>query len=204
METLCAMVAPRALLINASKEDFFPIEGTRVVYQTAQKVFAAAGVPENVAMFEGEGGHAYPKQKREEAYRFIARFFGTGAKPEPSIDPVPESMLACTETGNIEDMGSKTLFDLIRDRTLELREGRAKRVAALPRDERKNRLREVLGIGRIDYVPDYSVETDDTAMNIRHVVFDYTASDGFVLSGEGFVNEDKQSCWLTVMASPLS
>ena len=204
METLCAMIAPRALLINASKEDFFPIEGTRVVYQTAKKVFTAAGVPDNVALFEGEGGHAYPKQKREEAYRFIARFFGTEPKPEPEIDPIPEVMLSCTETGNIEDMGSKTLFDLIRDRALELREGRAERVAALPRSELKNRLRQVLGIGRTDFVPGYNVKTDDTAMNIRDIVFEYTASDGFALSGEGFVNEDIQSGWLTVIASPLS
>ena len=63
-ETLCAMTAPRALLINASKEDFFPIAGTRVVYRTAKAVYTAAGAPDKTAMFEGEGGHAYPLQKQ--------------------------------------------------------------------------------------------------------------------------------------------
>ncbi|MCE5251382.1 acetylxylan esterase [bacterium] len=203
-ETLCAMIAPRALLINASKEDFFPIEGTRVVFDTAKKVYAAAGVPDNVAMFEGEGGHAYPLQKREEAYRFIARFFNTAPKPELPVDPIPEAMLSCTETGNIEDMGSKTFFDLVRTRALAIRQQRPERVASLSRENLREELRQVLGIDRFDYIPDFSVTSDTYTNGIRDVVFEYTASDGFNLTGEGMLNEAESSGWLTVIVSPLS
>ena len=202
-ESLCAMIAPRGLLINASKEDYFPIEGTRVVYETAKQVFAAAGVPDNIALFEGEGGHAYTKQKREEAYRFIARFFGTEPKPEPVIDPIPAAMLNCTETGNIEDAGSKTLFNLIRARAVELREGRASRVAALSRTEINDKLMNVLGIDRIDYTPELNVTSDSSQNSTRNIAFEYTASDGFNLSGVGYINEENSSGWFTVIVSPL-
>ncbi|MFC1574356.1 alpha/beta hydrolase family protein, partial [Candidatus Latescibacterota bacterium] len=202
-ESLCAMIAPRGLLINASKEDYFPVEGTRVVYETAKQVFEVAGVPDNVKLFEGEGGHAYTKQKREEAYRFIARFFGTEPKPEPEIDPIPSAMLNCTESGNIEDTGSKTLFDLIWARAVELREGRAGRVAALSRTEIKDTLINVLGIDRIDYTPELNVTTDSSQNSTRSIAFEYQTSDGFNLSGVGYINEEKSSGWFTVIASPL-
>ncbi|MFC1607767.1 alpha/beta hydrolase family protein [Candidatus Latescibacterota bacterium] len=203
MESLCAMIAPRALLINASKEDFFPIEGTRIVAETARKVFAVAGVPENVALFEGEGGHSYTQQKREEAHRFLARIFGTEPKPEPPIDNIPAAMLDCSESGNIEDAGSATLFDLIRDRAIELRDGRPERVASMPPGKLKSTLKQVLGIKTAEHVPTPDITSDNISTGIRSVNFGYTASDGFTLSGQGFLNTEKQSGWLTVIASPL-
>ena len=203
MESLCAMVAPRALLINASKEDYFPIEGTRLVAETARKVFAAAGVPDNVALFEGEGGHAYTRQKREEAHRFLARIFGTEPKPEPSFDTIPAALLNCSETGNMEDAGSATLFDLIRDRAIELRTGRPGRVASITPGELKSTLKQVLGIDTTGHVPSPDITSDTISTGIRSVLFEYDASDGFPLSGQGFLNTEKQSGWLTVIASPL-
>jgi len=204
METLCAMIAPRGLLINASKEDFFPIEGTRVVYETAKKIFDAAGVPDNVMLFEGEGGHAYTEEKRKEAYKFIARFFNTEPKPEPYIDPIPNVELNCTETFNMEDIGSKTLFDLIRSRAINLKQGRPERVASLSKTELKNQLRKVLGIDQTDYIPSLSIISDDYNNSIRNIIFEYNASDGFTLTGQGFLNESENSGWLTVIVSPLS
>ncbi|MBN1291779.1 MAG: acetylxylan esterase [Candidatus Latescibacteria bacterium] len=203
METLCAMIAPRGLLINASKEDFFPIEGTRVVYDMASKVFAAAGVPGNVALFEGEGGHAYTEEKRGEAYKFLSKFFGTEPKTEPSIDPIPAEELNCTETFNMEDIGSKTLFDLIRNRALELRQGRPERIASMSRSELKNVLKQALGIDRINYIPQLDIVSDNYSNNTRNIVFKYNASDGFPLTGEGFTRTDTPDR-LTVIVSPLS
>jgi len=203
METLCTMIVPRGLLINASMEDFFPIEGTRVVYETAQKVYASAGVPGNVVLFEGEGGHDYTAEKRGEAYKFIARFFGTEPKPEPYIDPIPEAELNCTESFNIEDIGSKTLFDLIRSRALDLKQGRPEKVASLSKSELKNRLKQVLGIDRIDYTPQLYILSDTYTNATRDIEFEYTASDGFTLTGEGFLSGDEPER-LTVIASPLS
>lgn len=202
-ETLCSMTAPRALLINASKEDFFPIAGTRVVFETAKKVYAATGVPDRVAMFEGEGGHAYPLQKREEAYRFLARIFGTTAKPEPPVDPVTER-LTCTKTANIEDEGSKTFADLARERALALKKGRAERLSKLSPVQVRARLSEVLGIKTVDYTPKAKIISDADVISIRDITFEYTASDGFPLTGEMFRVPNTSPKRLVVIVSPLS
>jgi len=204
MESLCAMIIPRALLINASKEDYFPIEGTRVVYETAKEVFRNAGIPDNVLLFEGEGGHAYTKQKREEAYRFIARHFDTEAKPEPDVDPIPSKLLNCTETGNIENDGSKTLADLIRERAVSLATGRAERAAKTPRAEIKQRLARILGIKDFVYIPKGQVVSDNAGNAMRTIGLKYTASDGFELTGQVFIPENVRHEYLTVIVSPLS
>ena len=58
MGDLGGMIAPRRLVIAAGKEDpEFLIEGTRDAFNTAMKVYEAAGVPERCALIEGNGGH---------------------------------------------------------------------------------------------------------------------------------------------------
>lgn len=205
MESLCAMIAPRPLLLNASKEDFFPIEGTRAVYETARKVYEAAGVPEKAVLFEGEGGHAYTAQKREIAYRFLAEHFGTEPQPEPDIDPIPERLLNCSETGNIEDDGSLTFFDLVRNRAVELGNGRAERLSESSRDDIRSMLANVLGIKETGHTPTPGIVSDDNTNATRHIVFEYTASDGFTLSAELYLTAGKESPdALTVIATPLA
>jgi hypothetical protein len=174
-----------------------------MVFRTAKAVYSAAGVPDNVAMFEGEGGHAYPLQKREEAYRFLARIFGTSARPELPAGPVSEP-LSCTRTLNIEDEGSKTFADLIRDKALALKKGRAERLAALSPARVRSRLAEVLGIGNPDFIPKPKTVSDNTSVVLRDIRFEYAASDGFPLTGQIFLVPDTAPKRLVVIVSPLS
>jgi hypothetical protein len=154
-------------------------------------------------MFEGEGGHAYPLQKREEAYRFLARIFGTTAKPEPPVDQVTES-LTCTKTANIEDEGSKTFADLVRERALALKKGRTERLSKLSPADVRSRLAGILGIKTLDYSPKAKVVSDTDVISIRDITFEYAASDGFPLTGEIFRGPNTSPKRLVVIASPLS
>ena len=45
------MIAPRKLAIVAgSLDDIFPIDGVKRGYETVKKIYASAGVPENVSL----------------------------------------------------------------------------------------------------------------------------------------------------------
>lgn len=60
MSDAAGLTAPRKLRIVAGvKDDIFPIEHTRTAFARLKKIYAAAGVPDNCGLYEGEGGHRY-------------------------------------------------------------------------------------------------------------------------------------------------
>ena len=62
MGEIGALTAPRPVcFINGAQDDIFPIEGTRRVYKTIEKVYQAAGVPDNCMLYAGQGGHRFFK-----------------------------------------------------------------------------------------------------------------------------------------------
>ncbi|MBI3945024.1 MAG: prolyl oligopeptidase family serine peptidase [Armatimonadetes bacterium] len=57
---LAGLVAPRPMLIIAGREDaIFPIAGVQEAFARLQEIYAAAGRPERVELYVGEGGHRY-------------------------------------------------------------------------------------------------------------------------------------------------
>ena len=70
MGEIAALTAPRAFCaLNGEKDDIFPIAGARRVYPTVEKVYKAAGAPENCKLFVGPGSH--PDYCRDAAWEFI-------------------------------------------------------------------------------------------------------------------------------------
>lgn len=60
MGDMAACIAPRRLIVIHGDEDpIFPDAGVREAYATIQKVYEAAGVPENCALVTGHGDHRY-------------------------------------------------------------------------------------------------------------------------------------------------
>lgn len=58
MGDLAGLIAPRKLIIAAGEKDHdFPIEGTRKSFETIQKIYEAAGVPDHCALVTSELGH---------------------------------------------------------------------------------------------------------------------------------------------------
>ena len=59
---MAACIAPRRLIVIHGDEDpIFPDAGVREAYATIQKVYEAAGVPENCALVTGHGRFFYKK-----------------------------------------------------------------------------------------------------------------------------------------------
>ncbi len=56
------------VVANGKKDPIFPDNGVKETYETIQKVYAAAGVPDKCALATGDGGHRYYKQEAWEAF----------------------------------------------------------------------------------------------------------------------------------------
>jgi len=60
MGDLAMLIAPRPLIVVCGKDDkIFPLEGVKREFATVQKIYAAAGVPNNCALIVGEAGHRF-------------------------------------------------------------------------------------------------------------------------------------------------
>ena len=69
MGDMAIAIAPRKLIVIAGKEDIgFLYPGVQEAYATIEKIYRAAGVPENCALVTGEEGHRYYKKAAWEAF----------------------------------------------------------------------------------------------------------------------------------------
>jgi dienelactone hydrolase len=89
---LIALIAPRPLLIvSASVDRSFPIDGVRAVAGYARDLYRHANIPEKFGFYEdGSSGHGYQQKKREVAYAWFRRWLQNtadgGAYPEPATE----------------------------------------------------------------------------------------------------------------------
>ena len=73
MSDIAGLIAPRPLCVINGKEDtIFPIEETRKAFAQLKIIYTAAGVPGDVMLYEGNGGHKYYK---EGAWPFVKKHF---------------------------------------------------------------------------------------------------------------------------------
>jgi hypothetical protein len=92
------------MIIAASKDQSFPVEGVRSVSAYGRELYSSYGTPEKIGFFEDSSeGHGYQRKKREAAYGWFLRWLiqrGDGSpQPEPATDtePYDSSELRCFE-----------------------------------------------------------------------------------------------------------
>ncbi|MBE6688204.1 MAG: hypothetical protein E7588_02870 [Ruminococcaceae bacterium] len=60
MQDLACLLAPKKLIIvNGAKDEIFPLDAANKAYETVEKIYAAAGVPDNCAHVIGSEGHRF-------------------------------------------------------------------------------------------------------------------------------------------------
>ncbi|MCW5981078.1 MAG: prolyl oligopeptidase family serine peptidase [Bryobacteraceae bacterium] len=90
-----AMIAPRPLMIIAASQDqSFPVEGVRQVFKYGEEIYAGSRDGEKVSYYEDSTtGHGYQQKKREAAYGWFLKWLmnrGDGAPfPEPPTETEP-------------------------------------------------------------------------------------------------------------------
>ena len=110
---LLAMLAPKPLLIvSASKDQSFPVEGVREVYDYGRGLYGTYESSAKIKFFEdSEEGHGYQKRKREAAYGWFLRWLGGRgdglpfAEPETTTDPFDSAEMRCFPAGRNEASG---------------------------------------------------------------------------------------------------
>lgn len=115
-EEYLTLIAPRPLCVGAATGDYFPLAGARACVESGKRVYATLGVPDDLSLAVAEQNHGYHLPMRQAAYAWFNRLFdkeeeGNG---ETEIDLEPDEDLWCTETGNVYDLGSETVFTLNR------------------------------------------------------------------------------------------
>lgn len=111
---LLRLVAPRPLLINAARFDYFPIEGTRRSYAEARALYELLGVPDRIALAEADAPHGYHLPLRRATYAWLNRWLGKEDEDdaEPEVTVEPGEQLWCTPTGQVAELGSERVFTL--------------------------------------------------------------------------------------------
>ncbi len=133
------LFAPRPAAILAVKCDFFPIEGTRETFRTAQRFYEMLGCKENIRLYEDNYTHSYTPQLAVWAAEFFSEVF-LGKKvtvDNSSFIPLPPEKMYATQTGNVGESipDAQLTPEQIREYAAELRKKRL----ALPEAERKQR-----------------------------------------------------------------
>jgi dienelactone hydrolase len=88
-----AMAAPRPLLIIAAERDeSFPIDGVRGVYEYGKALYDSYGAGERIGMMEDRSeGHGYQRKKREAAYGWFLRWLMHRGDGSPCAEPPTET-----------------------------------------------------------------------------------------------------------------
>ena len=71
-------IAPRAFLMtNGTEDPLFPMDGVYDIIERVQSHYAELGIPERFKAIVFKGEHSFPRENREEAYRFLDGFLMT-------------------------------------------------------------------------------------------------------------------------------
>jgi dienelactone hydrolase len=112
------LFAPKPWLIVSTIGDFFPLEGARQVYEEARGFYRLYGAEDHIAWSVGPGEHGTPRPVREDIYRWMIRWLNNGegdGRDEP-VETLPAHELRATPSGQVADVGSRDLYQIIQRR----------------------------------------------------------------------------------------
>ncbi len=101
-----ALIAPRPLLFaNSDHDSIFPMDGNERVINRLKRVYSLFGASDLVNSVVSIGGHAYRKDIRQAAYRFLNTYLKNDPRPvtdsevdlvtdsSPAVHPIPPDQL---------------------------------------------------------------------------------------------------------------
>ena len=148
-----AAMAPKPVVILAAEQDYFDARGSTETWQRLKKLWGLLGAEQNIRLFIGPNEHGYTQPNREAMYSFFneqTRIAEGGVEPELVIEK--DETLWCTPKGQVEDLGSRTMFSFTEATSKVLAAKRDQPDAATVR-----RLVESLIPTRPETVPDYEI-----------------------------------------------
>jgi len=156
------MFAPRPLLLLTGRYDFVDQTDMEAAHADTRRAYTALGQPDQADIFTFDDGHGISAPKRAAAVAWFRRWLGVGgpAVPEDAAPALPEAMLRCTATGQVNTSfkGELSLADLHRAEAAALAAHRG-----TPTAEALTLLvRQQLGLSANNPTPLVAVEIRDT------------------------------------------
>ena len=108
--------APKPMLVIATTEDFFSIQGARETANELRRMYNALGYQDNFSMVEDGGGHTSTKKNREAMYAFFQKHLNNPGNPhDAEVAILSDEELQVTPTGQVfTSLGGETIFSLNR------------------------------------------------------------------------------------------
>ncbi len=128
------LFAPKPWLIVSTIEDFFSLEGARTVYNEARGWYRLYNAEDHVDWAVGPGPHGTPQPLRERIYEWMIRWLkdGHGSVNEEPVEMEPDHELLATAGGQVTlDLGSREIYEIIRERFERRREKGARNTKEL-------------------------------------------------------------------------
>ena len=117
-----AVMAPKPVILLAqAKDKYFDIRGTISAFEEINKIYTALGVPEQVDLFIGPHQHGYSPETRQAQCEWFDHATGIGGGyTEDDIVLEDEHTLLCAPDGQISKLGSTTVPEFTRRKSLRL------------------------------------------------------------------------------------
>ena len=113
------LFAPKPWLIVSTIGDFFPLEGARGIFQEARAWYRLYRAENRVDWAIGPGPHGTPQPVRERIYEWMIRWLKDGhgdAREEPVEMALDQELLATTSGQVTSELGSREIYEVIRER----------------------------------------------------------------------------------------
>ncbi|MBN2310709.1 MAG: acetylxylan esterase, partial [Candidatus Hydrogenedentes bacterium] len=113
--------APMPILLVTQEQDFFDQRGSHEAFERMKHVYRLLGAEESVAYHVGPGVHGFSQDGREAMYAFFnrqAQVDRPGTEPELAYEAVAD--LRCTETGQVDELGARSIFEFTREKSRAL------------------------------------------------------------------------------------
>ena len=151
---LLAIQAPQPALMLTQEQDFFDQRGSLDARERLEHIYRLLGGEGQYAYHVGPNVHGYWLDAREAMYAFFSAHAGIDAPAgEPEVVIEEDETLRCTETGQVDDMGAKCIFDFTREKSLRLAQERGEPAG----EELRRRSQKLLQLPERDGPPDYRV-----------------------------------------------
>jgi cephalosporin-C deacetylase-like acetyl esterase len=145
-----AAMAPKPVIILPKERDYFDVRGSEEVLQRLKPLYALLGAEKNIDLAAGPTTHGYSLENRESMYRWFNRVTGiSDATSEPELIIEKDEDLWCTESGQVAELDSRTVFSFTRDRAKQLAEKRE----AMTGEALRSAVQQVLKMPRIEEPP---------------------------------------------------
>ncbi|MBD3293156.1 MAG: hypothetical protein GF393_09545, partial [Armatimonadia bacterium] len=117
--------APEPSLMITQEQDFFDQRGSLEARDRLRHIYDLLGAEDVFGYHVGPNVHGYWQDGREAMYAFFNEHADVDAPGrEPDLQLEEDETLQVTETGQVDDMGAKSVFDFTRQKSLRLAEQR--------------------------------------------------------------------------------